>query len=371
MTFFKKASVLCAMTCVLTATYAQKYSNEFLNIGVGARAAGMGNTQAALADDVTAGYWNPAGLANIVGSPQLGLQHSEMYGSIGKFDYLGFVYPFKDSSRTVGLSVIRFGIDNIPNTLSLFDSDGTINYSNVKQFSAADYAFLLSYAQKTPIEGLSVGGNAKIIHRVVGPFATAFGFGIDLGAQYSTGNWRFGASLHDISGTYNAWSFNFTQQQKEVLKLTNNEIPISSLEVTKAKITLGAGYQKQFNKFGVAAAADFDITTDGKRNVLISSAPFSIAPSLGAEFNYNETVYLRGGINNIQRRTSVTGAQETFVQPNLGVGLKLFKKIRLDYAYTNASSQNLGLYSHVISLVSDLNFDFLKNAFKAEEGEDE
>ena len=74
-----------------------KYSNEFLNIGVGARAAGMGNTQAALANDVTAGYWNPAGIAHIQGSPQMGLQHSEMYGSIGKFDYLGFVYPFKDS----------------------------------------------------------------------------------------------------------------------------------------------------------------------------------------------------------------------------------------------------------------------------------
>ena len=356
---------------VASGLFAQKYSNEFLNIGVGARAAGMGNTQAALANDVTAGYWNPAGIAHIQGSPQMGLQHSEMYGSIGKFDYLGFVYPFKDSVRTVGLSVVRFGVDNIPNTLSLFNSDGTVNYGNVKGFSAADYAFLLTYAQKTPIEGLTVGGNAKIIHRIVGEFATSFGFGIDLGAQYRTGGWRFGASFHDISGTYNAWSFKFTQQQKEVLKFTNNEIPISSLEVTKAKITLGAGYEKQFGKVGIAAAADFNITTDGKRNVLISAAPFSIDPALGAEFNYNETVFLRGGINNIQRRTSIGGAQETFVQPNLGVGLKLFKKVRLDYAYTNASSQNLGLYSHVVSLITDLNFEFLKNAFKAEEDSEE
>lgn len=369
--FFKKLSLLlCGVACAASAS-AQKYSNEFLNIGVGARAAAMGNTQAALANDVTAGYWNPAGLANVQGSPQFGLQHSEMYGSIGKFDYLGFAYPFKDSMRTVGLSVIRFGIDNIPNTLSLFNSDGTVNYSSVKGFSASDYAFLFSYAQKTPIEGLTVGGNAKVIHRIVGEFATAFGFGIDLGAQYRIKNWRFGASFHDISGTYNAWSFNFTQQQKEVLALTNNEIPISSLEVTKAKIVLGAGYQKQFEKFGVAAALDFNITTDGKRNVLISAAPFSIDPALGLEFNYNEIVYLRGGANNIQRRIDSKGSPETFIQPNLGVGLKLFKKLRLDYAYTNPSSQNLGLYSHVVTLMTDLNFQFLKNAFKSEDDSEE
>jgi hypothetical protein len=143
------------------------------------------------------------------------------------------------------------------------------------------------------------------------------------------------------------------------------------LEVTKAKIVLGAGYQKQFGKFGVATALDFNITTDGKRNVLVSAAPFSIDPALGLEFNYNETVYLRGGANNIQRRTNITGVQETFIQPNLGVGLKLFKKLRLDYAYTNPSSQNLGLYSHVITLMTDLNFEFLKNAFKAEDDSEE
>jgi Uncharacterised protein family (UPF0164) len=373
MNFLKKASLLLGFVAINTSVVvAQKYSNEFLNIGVGARAAAMGNTQAALADDVTAGYWNPAGLANIQGSPQLGLQHSEMYGSIGKFDYLGFVYPFKDSTRAVGLSVIRFGIDNIPNTLSLFDSDGSIKYGNITTFSASDYAFLLSYAQKTPIEGLTVGGNAKVIHRIVGEFATAFGFGLDLGAQYRVGGWRFGASLHDISGTYNAWTFKFTQDEKRVLALTNNEVPISSLEVTKAKIVLGAGYQKQFGHFGVATAVDFNITTDGKRNVLLSAAPFSIDPAAGLEMNYNEVVYLRAGASNVQRRANTDGVSEMVVQPNLGVGLKVFKKLRLDYAFTNASSKtNSGLYSHVVTLVADLNFNFFKNAFKAEEGEED
>jgi hypothetical protein len=44
---------------------APKYSNEFLSIGIGARALGMGRTQTAVVNDVTAGYWNPAGLLDI------------------------------------------------------------------------------------------------------------------------------------------------------------------------------------------------------------------------------------------------------------------------------------------------------------------
>ena len=52
--------------------FSQKYSNEFLAIGVGARAHGMSGAQAAIASDVTAAYWNPAGLTEISAPYQAG-----------------------------------------------------------------------------------------------------------------------------------------------------------------------------------------------------------------------------------------------------------------------------------------------------------
>ncbi|MCB0565079.1 MAG: UPF0164 family protein, partial [Phaeodactylibacter sp.] len=191
---------------VTTGLQAQKYSNEFLSIGVGARAQALGGAVIASAEDVTAGVWNPAGLANLSESEslQVGAMHSEWFAGIGKFDYLGITLPLSNKQRRLGLSVIRFGIDEIPNTLSLYESDGSINFDNIVEFSAADYAFLLSYAQqlKTQKGRLQLGGNIKVVHRRIGPFATSWGFGLDAGLQYRNNGWQFGILAKDITTTF-------------------------------------------------------------------------------------------------------------------------------------------------------------------------
>ena len=66
-------------------TKTPKYSNEFLNLGVGARALGMGKVQVSLADDATAGYWNPAGLANQTRKYDGVLMHSELFSGVVLF----------------------------------------------------------------------------------------------------------------------------------------------------------------------------------------------------------------------------------------------------------------------------------------------
>ena len=91
-----------------------KYSNEFLNIGVGARALGMSNSIIASSDDVTAGFWNPTGLCSIESDMQIGLMHAEYFAGIAKYDYGGIAKKI-DSSSAFGVSFIRFGVDNIPN----------------------------------------------------------------------------------------------------------------------------------------------------------------------------------------------------------------------------------------------------------------
>src|SRR6187455_2363747 len=126
----------------------RKYSNEFLNIGAGARGLAMGSSQVASVQDGTAGYWNPAGLADVKDVPNVNVMHAEYFSQIGKFDYASIGLPLSGNKRTLGITALRFAVDDIPNTLFLVEPDGSINYNNITAFSSADYAFLLSFAQK-------------------------------------------------------------------------------------------------------------------------------------------------------------------------------------------------------------------------------
>ncbi len=175
-----------------------KYSNEFLSIGVGASALGQSNAVVAGVDDVTASYWNPAGLTNVDDFLQIGAMHAEYFAGIAKYDYIGLAKPIDDKS-TAGFTFIRFGVDDIPNTTQLIDAAGNIDYDKITTFTAGDYGFLFSYARKMPIEGLSVGGNFKVIYRHVGSFANSWGFGLDAGINYKLNDhWRFGGVIRDI-----------------------------------------------------------------------------------------------------------------------------------------------------------------------------
>ena len=56
-----------------------KYSNEFLNIGVGARALGMSGAQTPMSQDVPSGYWTPEGLALMADTTQAEIMRSESF----------------------------------------------------------------------------------------------------------------------------------------------------------------------------------------------------------------------------------------------------------------------------------------------------
>ena len=74
--------------------------------------------------------------------------HAEYFAGIGKYDFASLVLPFDDNKRVVGITGLRFAVDDIMNTLFLVEPDGSINYNNIQSFSSADYGFLLSFAQK-------------------------------------------------------------------------------------------------------------------------------------------------------------------------------------------------------------------------------
>jgi hypothetical protein len=328
---------------------APKYSNEFLNIGIGARSLGMSNASVANTNDVTSGYWNPAGLLKSKHDIEVGLMHSEYFAGIAKYDYLGFSKKI-DEKSFVGISIIRFGVDDIPNTTELIDKDGNVDYDRITTFSAADYGFIFSYARADIFKGLTGGANFKVIHRRIGAFAQAWGFGIDLAANYQHKGWELAAVLKDVTTTVNAWSFNLSDEMKATFDSTGNVIPQNSTELTIPRLTVGASKYHAFNdKFDLLGEMDLDFTFDGKRNTLIGTKPVSIAPNLGFELGYKRVVYLRTGIGNIQRVLQITNEKSLSVQPNIGIGLKL-KNFYIDYALTDLGNASIALYSNVFSI---------------------
>jgi len=334
-----------------------EYSNEFLNIGAGARGLAMGSSQVASVKDGTAGYWNPAGLVGVKTQISVDAMHADYFSGIGKYEYADIAVPIQDNKRTLGLSFIRFAVDDIPNTLFLVQPDGSINYNDIQSFSSADYALLFSFAQNV-IESkdlnLSFGINAKVIYRQVGSFATAYGFGIDAGVQAHGERWHFGAVAKDLTSTFNAWTFHFTDAQKQILYLTDNDIPVRSTEVTAPSLVIGGAYDISINKsIKVSPEVSFTTTFDGKRNTIIAGNTISLDPHIGVEISLKDAFFIRGGVTNFQQGLAdgdtLNQKRVWIYQPSLGAGFKI-KSISVDYAFTNLANQSSPLYTNVFSL---------------------
>jgi hypothetical protein len=334
-----------------------EYSNEFLNIGAGARGLAMGSAQVASVKDGTAGYWNPAGLTGVKNDVSVDLMHAEYFSGIGKYDYGAIAVPIQDNKRTLGLSILRFAVDDIPNTLFLVQPDGSVNYNNIQSFSSADYAILLSFAQnikESKKMNLSFGLNAKIIYRKVGSFATAYGFGIDAGIQAHGERWHFGAVAKDLTSTFNAWTFHFTDAEKQVLYLTDNNIPVRSTEVTAPSLAIGGSYDIRVSKsINISPEASFNMTFDGKRNTVIAGNTISLDPHIGIEASLKNIFFVRAGITNFQQGLAdgdtLNQRRVWIYQPSIGVGFKIVN-VTIDYAFTNLANQSSPLYTNVFSL---------------------
>ena len=133
----KKISLLFfVFPLVLWSQTTRKYSNEFMSIGVDAAALGMSNTVVSNTGDVNSGYWNPAGLLKLE-SKQAALMHANYFANIAQYDYIAFGMPI-DNRSALGISLIRFGVDDILNTTQLIDSQGNIDYNRISLFSTAD-----------------------------------------------------------------------------------------------------------------------------------------------------------------------------------------------------------------------------------------
>lgn len=354
--------LFCFLLGISVYSQDRKFVNEFLNIGAGARSHGMFGSMVANVDDATSGYWNPAGLSDMNSPFQVCAMHAEWFAGVANYDFISVAKQLDEAKRSaVGVSIIRMGIDNIPYTLNLIGPDGSVNYDNVYSFSAADYALLVNYARSVISPQISFGAGAKIIYRTIGTFANAWGFGLDAGMKYQMNRYTIGASAKDISTTFNAWTFNYTEEEKAVFASTGNEIPVSSTEIALPRATIGLAIHSDRRRtdltYKYLVELDLNFSTDGLASSVLSSNRFILAPTLGSEIAYKDLVFIRAGIGNIQRIINeVNGDSYTYnLQPNFGLGLAL-GRVKLDYALTNIGDLATGgaLYSHIFSLSLDI-----------------
>jgi hypothetical protein len=345
--------ILILLPVLVWSQAVRKYSNEFLSIGVDAAALGMSNAVVASTGDVNSGYWNPAGLLKLE-DRQVSLMHASYFANIAQYDYAAFGMPIDDRSA-FGISLIRFGVDDILNTTQLIDSQGNIDYNRISLFSTADYALTVSYARALPLEGFNYGVNAKVVRRIIGDFANSWGFGFDFGLQYESDNeWKVGLMLRDITTTYNTWTINEEEYQKikDAVPGENQDLPETS-EITLPKAQLGLSKKFEFhNEMSLLAAGNLNMQF-AQTNDIISTKAVSIDPALGFEWGYTDLVFLRAGVGNFQQITQIDDSKKLSFQPNIGLGFK-YKGIQVDYALTDLGDQSVALYSNIFSLKVDL-----------------
>ncbi|MFM2392078.1 MAG: hypothetical protein RLZZ546_55 [Bacteroidota bacterium] len=335
-----------------------KFVNEFLNIGVGARAHGMFGSVVANVADPSAAYWNSSALTELKSPISVSAMHANWFGDVANFNYFTIAKRMSAGKAYGAFSFIRMGIDNIPNTLNIVNSDGTIDFDQVTQFSAYDMAFMLSYAKKLgTADKLSLGGSLKVIRRKIGDFGGAWGLGGDFSLTYKISNrLRLGINARDITTTLNAWSFTLDDEQKDVFLKTGNDVPISSVETALPRLILGVSYLSSFgSKLSLLSEIDLNASTNGTQSGIASGKSFNLDPSAGLELGYANRVFIRAGIGNLQRIINeVNATNKVFdFQPNVGLGISL-GRLKIDYALANVGNISGALASHIFSLNLDL-----------------
>lgn len=331
-------NLLFAIILVLSFTFLQinaqtvisKYAGEFLAIGVGGRPLGMGGAYVAVANDVTSGYYNPAGLAR-VNYPEISLMHDARFGNLENYDYAGVAIPF-DSDMSFGLSIMRLAIDGIPDTRNaLMDITGSgvlddinrLDYSKITEFSNQDWAFYLTFAKKQS-ENFFYGANIKIIRRNIAEYS-AWGVGFDAGAIYSPmDKLSLGVNLQDITTTMVAWSTG----RNELISPT-------------AKV--GGAYEVNFLGGIITPALDLDIRFENRQYAsMFHLGPISFDSHVGFEYNFKNIFAVRAGYNDVKQFT-------------IGAGVKL-PKLNIDYSlarFSGSSIDNLD-DTHRISIMLTL-----------------
>lgn len=331
---------------------ATRYAGEFLEIGVGGRALGMGGAYCALAEDPSSFYWNPAGLARV---PRLSVwgMYANQFGDLGdplaQHSVLGVVFPFSEAA--LGVHWVRLAVDDIP-IFPDYSEDAGYSFEERKQlingvpqgfFNDSEDALFISFARMNkfnldfgwsffvlPLE-VPLGINLKMIRQKLYT-SEAFGIGADAGIQL-----RF--SLLDMFGKPFIGQVAIGVTYQDFSK-TGIDWGGGNTDVITQNLRVGLAYHQPIP----ALKSEFNVER-------VSNTRYPYDGRLGLEYIWNKTLAFRFGFTRLDWGELVSGlwGDIDFGTWTAGAGIHLWR-ITCDYAFLKAELGNV----HRLSL----NYEF-------------
>jgi long-subunit fatty acid transport protein len=274
---------------------------QFLKIGVGGRAAAMGESFVAISDDASALYWNPAGLAQFK-TNQVIFSHNIWLVDINH-DFLGAVYHL-DSDNTFGISLTSLSMEKMPVTTEFSP------FGNGEYFGFSDIALSVSYARKMT-EQFSFGGTVKYIEETLDKLKMR-GVMIDIGTYYRTGlgSTRFAVAVSNFGAEL--------APDGEVVLVGNRKKSEWQSFAPPTMFRIGFAFEPyQDEQHSITTSIQLNHPNDNSENV-----------SIGLEYSWNQMLFLRGGYKiNVDEQNYSFGA---------GVNVPIsIAQFTFDYAFAN------------------------------------
>lgn len=286
---------------------------QFLKLGIGSRGVAMGESFVAVANDVSALYWNPAGLVQFVENQAIA-SHTEYVVDI-KHDFFGFVYHFSDQDA-VGASFSSLHMKDMEVTTEA-QPLGTGRF-----FSFGDIAAALSYSKKMT-DQFSFGTTIRYVHETLDVLKMN-SFMIDLGTYYWTGigSTRFAVVISNFGADVSPKG-SVTEYSGAVIRDFQSFSLPTVFKLGFALDPISDDTQK------LTTSLQLNHPNDNSEHF-----------RFGAEYSWQNTFFVRGGV----KRTigqPLFGADATSDESiSLGVGVQLaldISKVNADYAYSSFS----------------------------------
>lgn len=274
---------------------------QFLKVGVGGRAASMGDAFVAVANDVSALYWNPAGLIQAP-ADQVMFSHNEWLVDL-KHDFIGGVYHFS-SNDAVGVALTSL------HTKEMDVTTETQPFGTGEHFTFGDVAFAVSYSRKMT-EQFSFGGTVRYVEETLDKLKMR-GVMIDLGTYYYTG---LGSSRFAV--TVSNFGNNMAPDGEVVLWGGRKESQWQSFSPPTI-FRIGFAFEPyQSEDQMVTTSIQLNHPNDNSENV-----------STGIEYKWKNIFFVRGGYKfNVEEQNYSLGA---------GVRMPLrVADVTFDYAFSN------------------------------------